>query len=76
MIPVFDRFENVVEKLENAGYQVRVNSLPKDKILDLKALADNKINVTEKLQFVFGRVGQHEKRRKCWLWHLSKTMPL
>ena len=38
---------------------VRVNSLPNDKILDwskLKAFADNKINVTEKLKFVLERV--------------------
>ena len=36
-----------------------VNSLPNDKILDwskLKAFADNKIDVTEKLKFVLGRV--------------------
>ena len=35
------------------------NSLPNDKFLDwskLKALADNKINATEKLKFVLGRV--------------------
>ena len=35
------------------------NSLPNDKILDLsklKALADNKINVTEKLKIIFGTV--------------------
>ena len=37
----------------------RVNSLPNDKIFDcskLKAFADQKINVTEKLKFVLGRV--------------------
>ena len=36
-----------------------INSLPNDKILDwskLKALADGKINVTEKLKFVLRRV--------------------
>ena len=35
------------------------NSLPNDKILDwskIKAYADDKINVTEKLNFVLGRV--------------------
>ena len=35
------------------------NSLPNDKILDrskLKAFAEDKINVTEKLKFVLGRV--------------------
>ena len=37
----------------------RVNSVPNNKLLDsskLKAFADNKINVTEKLKFVSGRV--------------------
>ena len=37
----------------------KFNSLPNDKILDwskLKAFADEKINVTEKLKFVLGRV--------------------
>ena len=37
----------------------RVNSLPNDKILDwskFKALADNKINVTQNLSFVLGKV--------------------
>ena len=36
------------------------NSLPNDKILDwskLKAFTDKKINVTENLKFVLGRVG-------------------
>ena len=36
-----------------------LNSLPYDKILDwfkLKAFADNKINVVQKLEFVDGRV--------------------
>ena len=36
-----------------------VNSLPNSKILDwfkLKAFADNRINVTEKLKFVVGRI--------------------
>ena len=35
------------------------NSLPNDKFLDwskLKALADDKINVTKKLKFILGRV--------------------
>ena len=38
----------------------RVNPSPNDKFLDwskLKALADDKINVTEKLKFIYGRVG-------------------
>ena len=47
------------------------DSLPYDKFLDwskLNALADNKINVTEKLKFVLGRMEKHHgKRRKCWL---------
>ena len=37
----------------------RLNSLPNDKFLDwlkLKAFADDKINVTEKLKFVLGRL--------------------
>ena len=36
------------------------NSLPNDNIFEcskMKAFADDKINVTEKLKFVFGRVG-------------------
>ena len=38
---------------------MRLNSLPNDKILDLlklEAFADDKLNVTEKLKFVLGRV--------------------
>ena len=46
-------------------------TLPNNKFLDwskLKALADDKRNVTEKLIFVLGRVEKHYgKRRKCWL---------
>ena len=37
----------------------RINSLPNEKFLDwakLKAFADNKINVTEKLKFILARV--------------------
>ena len=40
-------------------YQMIINSLPNDKILDwskFKAFADNKINVTEKLEFVSERI--------------------
>ena len=48
-----------------------INSLPNDKFLDsskLKAFADDKINVTEKLNFDLGSVENNvEKRRKCWL---------
>ena len=39
--------------------QDNFNSLPNERILDwskLKAFADDKINVTEKLKFVLGRV--------------------
>ena len=47
-----------------------LNSSPNDKILrssKLKAFLDGKINVTEKLKIVLGRVEKHcGKRRKCW----------
>ena len=51
-------------KGENGGYIFKnllphINSLPKDKILDLsklKGFADNKINETKKLEFVLGWV--------------------
>ena len=47
------------------------NSLPNDKFLvwsKLKPIADDKINVTEKLKFDFGKGRKHYgKRRKCWL---------
>ena len=50
---------------------ISLNTLPNDKISDrfkLKAFADDKIDVTEKLKFVFGRVENIVgKRRKCWL---------
>ena len=39
-----------------------LNCLPNDKFLDrskLNALADNKINVNEKFEFVLGRVGNN-----------------
>ena len=41
-----------------------LNSLPNDKILDwpkLKALADDKVNETEKLKFVMGRVENKDR---------------
>ena len=48
-----------------------LNSVPNDKILvrsKFKALADGKINVTEKLKFVLGRVENTVgKGEKCWL---------
>ena len=46
-------------------------SLPYYKISDwskLRAFADDKINVNQKLKFVFGKSRKHRgKRRKCWL---------
>ena len=48
-----------------------INPLSNDKILDwykLKTFADDKVNVTEKLKFVFWKDRKHcGKRRKCWL---------
>ena len=46
-------------KIEDQLSNPTLNSLPNDKILDwskLKALADDKINVVQKLKFVGGRV--------------------
>ena len=41
----------------------------------VKALADDKINVIEKLKFVLGRVKKHGgKRRKCW-WPAFSPSP-
>ena len=49
---------------------IHFNSLPNDKLLDrseLKAFADNKMNVT-KTEILSGIVREHcGKRRKCWL---------
>ena len=49
----------------------RVDSLPSDKILHwskLKAVADDKRNVTQKLKFLLGKNEKHfGERRKCWL---------
>ena len=33
----------------------------------MKALADDKINVTEKIEISFGKGRKHAKWRKCWL---------
>ena len=59
-------------KLFVSGYFLLVNTLPNNKILDLsklKAVADDKIIVTQNLQFVLLReenmVGG--KRGECWL---------
>ena len=45
--------------LENIYLHPLFNSVPSDKILDwfkLKAFADDKVNLSEKLKFVLGRV--------------------
>ena len=50
------------------------NSLPNDKILDwskLKTLADDKIKVTEELNFVLGKRKHFWKRRNCSLRAIS-----
>ena len=49
----------VVDALEWVSVEERVNSLPNEEILDwfrYKLLADNKINGTQKFEFVFGWV--------------------
>ena len=60
---------SILTRLLLSGKVLNFNPLSNDKFLDwfeLKELADNKINVTEKLKFVLGR--KHcRKRRKCWL---------
>ena len=47
------------------------NSLTNDKFLDrskLKAFADDKLNLAEKIEICFGKGRKHcGKRRKCWL---------
>ena len=52
-----------------------LNSLANDKIFDrskLKAFADDKISLTEKLKYVSWERRKHcGKRRKCWLPALS-----
>ena len=48
-----------MEKAIRLRFSSSVNSLPNDKILDwnkMKAFADDKIDVIEKLKFVLGRV--------------------
>ena len=56
--------------LGNVGNKT-LTLLRNDKILDQskwKAFADDKVNVAEKLKFVFGKGRKHcGKRRKCWL---------
>ena len=50
-------FPKIVSILTETNFTF--NPLPNDKILDwskLKAIADHKINVTEKLKFVLGRL--------------------
>ena len=49
-------------------FGAEVNPLPLDGILDwsnLKAFADDKINVTEKLKFLLVRLENSGKKRKC-----------
>ena len=52
-------------------YGVNVNSLSKNKISDwskFNAFADDKIELTEKIEICFGKGRKHcGKRRKCWL---------
>ena len=59
---IFSFYHNISKKASLPGFikpgivYNKVNSLPNDKILDwskLKAIADDKINTTEKLKFVF-----------------------
>ena len=48
----------------------RINSLPNDKILDwskIKAFAEDKVNLTQKLKFALGRVENCGEWRKSWL---------
>ena len=66
--------------LENsrAKNEIILKSLPNDTILDcskLKAIADDKINVTEKLKVFLGKGKKHcGKRRKCWLHNVFKRL--
>ena len=56
---IIDRLIRLCKKQFSTIYFLWFNSLPNDNILDLsklKAYADDKITVTEKLKFVFGRV--------------------
>ena len=57
---IFSFSYNVFYSVKDRNYDVILfNSLPKDNFLDrskLKALADNKINMTQKLKFVLGMV--------------------
>ena len=56
---VFDWVFSSQDRQKPSLCSKRFNSLPNDKILDwskFKAFADDKINVTEKLNFVLGRV--------------------
>ena len=66
-----NRCRKILRKGSNSsGSFWYINSLPNSKILDqskLKAVADDKINLTEKLKFIFGMVEKHfRERRKCW----------
>ena len=55
----FNLYQAKILYVANLSQEVIVNSLPNDKILDwskLKALADDNINLAEKLKFVLERV--------------------
>ena len=56
-------------KWDGKAYPANLNPSPTDKFIDwfkLKAVADNKTNITEKTQFVLGRVEKHcGEGRKC-----------
>ena len=67
---LFDKMKNIVGKVWIVW--LRVNSLPNDKFLDcskLKALADDKVNVTEELKFVSGIVENKEKGENAGYQH-------
>ena len=52
-------FEDKIAQLHQLQYQAFANSLPNDSFLDwskFKAFTDDKLNLAEKLKFVFGRV--------------------
>ena len=64
---------NVEKKLAKHWF----NSLPNDKLLDwskLKAIADVKINVTEKLKFVLGRVENTGKGENAGHQHFLHSL--
>ena len=61
---------NYVKNFQHNGNGA-VNSLPNNKILDLskfKALADDKINVIQNTEILFGMVRKHCGKRKKKSW--------